>query len=73
MKPLALLNKVMSLANFDRFPTAWNGKQASVPDLSQASMIAQLTRNERHSAILMSLAVAICGFLLGLAGRDDPR
>src|SRR5262249_41966825 len=35
-------------------------------------MIAQLTRNERQSAILISVAVAICGLLLGLAGRDDP-
>jgi cytochrome c oxidase cbb3-type subunit 1 len=35
-------------------------------------MIAQLTRNERQSAILIGLVVAICGSLLGLAGRDDP-
>jgi cytochrome c oxidase cbb3-type subunit 1 len=35
-------------------------------------MIAQLTRNERQHAILISLAVAICGLVLGLAGRDDP-
>ena len=35
-------------------------------------MIAQLTRNERQHAILISLAIAICGLLLGLAGRDDP-
>ena len=35
-------------------------------------MIAQLTRNKRHGAILIGLVVAICGFLLGLAGRDDP-
>jgi hypothetical protein len=35
-------------------------------------MIAQLTRNERQHAILISLAVAICGILLGLAGRDHP-
>ena len=35
-------------------------------------MIAQLTLNERRHAILICLAVAICGLLLGLAGRDDP-
>jgi cytochrome c oxidase cbb3-type subunit 1 len=35
-------------------------------------MIAQLTRNERQSAILIGLVVAISGSLLGLAGRDDP-
>jgi cytochrome c oxidase cbb3-type subunit I len=35
-------------------------------------MIAQLTRNERQGAILISLAVALCGLVLGLAGRDDP-
>ncbi len=35
-------------------------------------MIAQFTRNERRSAILISLAVEICGLSLGLAGRDDP-
>ena len=35
-------------------------------------MIAQLTRNERTNAILISLAVAICGFLLGVVGRGDP-
>src|SRR5215468_2739197 len=35
-------------------------------------MIAQLTRNERQSAIVISVAVATCGLLLGLAGRDDP-
>ncbi len=34
-------------------------------------MIAQFTRNERQSAILINLAVAICGLSLGLAGRDD--
>jgi cytochrome c oxidase cbb3-type subunit I len=35
-------------------------------------MMAQLTRNERQRAILISLVVAICGLVLGLAGRDDP-
>jgi cytochrome c oxidase cbb3-type subunit 1 len=35
-------------------------------------MIAHLTSHERQQAILISLAVAICGLLLGLAGRDDP-
>ena len=35
-------------------------------------MIAQLTRNERQGAILISLVVAVVGLLLGLAGRDDP-
>lgn len=35
-------------------------------------MIAQLTSNERQRAILIGLAVALCGLLLGLAGRDDP-
>jgi cytochrome c oxidase cbb3-type subunit 1 len=35
-------------------------------------MIAQLTSKERAQAILISLAVALCGLLLGLAGRDDP-
>jgi len=35
-------------------------------------MIAQLTRNERLYALLISLVVAICGLVLGLAGRDDP-
>src|SRR5215469_1284904 len=42
------------------------------PTSRRLPMIAQLTRNERQSAILISLVVAICGFLLGLAGRDDP-
>jgi len=35
-------------------------------------MIAQLTLHERQQAILISLAVALSGVLLGLAGRDDP-
>ena len=35
-------------------------------------MIAQLTRKERQYAVLISLVVAICGLVLGLAGRDDP-
>ncbi|MBR0753367.1 cytochrome-c oxidase, cbb3-type subunit I [Bradyrhizobium jicamae] len=35
-------------------------------------MIAQLTRNERLHAIQIGLVVAVCGLLLGLAGRDDP-
>jgi cytochrome c oxidase cbb3-type subunit 1 len=35
-------------------------------------MIAQLTRNERQRAILISLVVAVVGLILGLAGRDDP-
>ncbi|MCC8938315.1 cytochrome-c oxidase, cbb3-type subunit I [Bradyrhizobium sp. Arg68] len=35
-------------------------------------MIAQLTRNERQTAILICLMVASFGFLLGVAGRDDP-
>jgi cytochrome c oxidase cbb3-type subunit I len=35
-------------------------------------MIAQLTRNERQLAILISLVVAIVGLMLGIAGRDDP-
>jgi cytochrome c oxidase cbb3-type subunit 1 len=35
-------------------------------------MIAQLTRTERQGAILISLVIAICGFLLGVVGRDDP-
>ena len=35
-------------------------------------MSAQLTRNERQLAILISLAVAVLGALLGVAGRDDP-
>jgi cytochrome c oxidase cbb3-type subunit 1 len=35
-------------------------------------MIAQLTRSERQLAILISAVVALCGLLLGLAGRNDP-
>jgi len=35
-------------------------------------MIAQLTRNERQHAILISVVVAVIGLLLGLAGRNDP-
>jgi len=35
-------------------------------------MIAQLTRNERQLAILISLIVAIVGLMLGIAGRNDP-
>jgi cytochrome c oxidase cbb3-type subunit 1 len=34
-------------------------------------MIAQLTKNERRNAIIISTLVAICGLILGLAGRDD--
>ena len=35
-------------------------------------MISQLTRIERQRAILISLAVAVCGFLMAIAGHDDP-
>ena len=35
-------------------------------------MIAQLTRNERQLAILISLVVAILGLMLGIAGRNAP-
>jgi len=35
-------------------------------------MIAQLTRNERQLGILITLAVALAGLVLGIAGRDDP-
>src|SRR6266581_2129629 len=42
------------------------------PIPSRPPMIAQLTSTERQQAILISLAVALCGLLLGLAGRDDP-
>ena len=35
-------------------------------------MIAQLTRNERQLAILISLTVTICGLALAIAGRNDP-
>ena len=35
-------------------------------------MIAQLTRNERQLAILISLVVAVVGLMLGIAGRNDP-
>src|SRR5215471_2166497 len=35
-------------------------------------MIKQLTLIERQQAILISLAVAVCGVLLLIAGRDDP-
>ena len=35
-------------------------------------MISQLTLIERQRAILISLAVAVCGFLMAIAGHDDP-
>ena len=35
-------------------------------------MIAQLTRNERHYAIVIMLVLAACGLTLGGAGQDDP-
>jgi len=35
-------------------------------------MIAQLTANERQRAILISLAVALCGLLLASPGANDP-
>ena len=35
-------------------------------------MIAQLTRNERQLAILISLAVTICGLAFAILGRNDP-
>ena len=35
-------------------------------------MIAQLTRNERQLAILISLAVAVCGLAFAILGRNDP-
>jgi cytochrome c oxidase cbb3-type subunit 1 len=35
-------------------------------------MFAQLTLHERQQAILLALAVVICGVLLALVGRDDP-
>ena len=44
----------------------------SVAVCARFQLISQLTRNERQHAILISLVVAICGIVLGLAGRDDP-
>ncbi|MEH2473425.1 cytochrome c oxidase cbb3-type subunit 1 [Nitrobacteraceae bacterium AZCC 2161] len=35
-------------------------------------MIAQLTKSERQLALVILLAVTICGLAMGIAGRDDP-
>src|SRR6516162_5031940 len=45
---------------------------AAVPPALRCQMISQLTQIERQRAILLSLAVAICGLLMAIAGHDDP-
>ncbi|MDB5521562.1 MAG: cbb3-type cytochrome c oxidase subunit, partial [Tardiphaga sp.] len=35
-------------------------------------MIAQLTKGERQLALLILLALSLCGLAMGVAGRDDP-
>ena len=35
-------------------------------------MIAQLTKNERQLALIILLALSVCGFAMAVAGRGDP-
>ena len=35
-------------------------------------MIAQLTKNERQLALIILLAISLCGFAMAVAGRGDP-
>jgi cytochrome c oxidase cbb3-type subunit 1 len=35
-------------------------------------MIGQLTKNERQTALIILLALAVCGLAMAVAGRDDP-
>jgi cytochrome c oxidase cbb3-type subunit I len=35
-------------------------------------MVGQLTKNERHIALIILVALAICGLAMAVAGRDDP-
>jgi len=35
-------------------------------------MVGQLTKNERQSALIILLALAVCGLAMAVAGRDDP-
>ena len=35
-------------------------------------MIGQLTKNERQFALIILLALAVCGLAMAVAGRDDP-
>src|SRR5262245_33739234 len=36
------------------------------------SMVSQLTKSERQSALVILLALALCGLAIAVAGRDDP-
>ena len=36
------------------------------------TMIGQLTKAERQYALLILLGIALCGLILGIAGKDDP-
>ena len=35
-------------------------------------MIGQLTKAERQYALLILLGLALCGLIIGIAGKDDP-
>jgi cytochrome c oxidase cbb3-type subunit 1 len=35
-------------------------------------MIAQLTKNERQLALIILLAVSVCGLAMAIGGRGDP-
>ena len=35
-------------------------------------MISQLTKNERHLALIILLALTVCGLWFAIAGRNDP-
>ena len=35
-------------------------------------MVGQLTKNERQIALLILLALTVCGWAMAIAGRDDP-
>ncbi len=35
-------------------------------------MVAQLTKNERQLALIILLAISLCGLAMGIAGGGDP-
>ena len=35
-------------------------------------MIGQLTKNERQIALIILIALGVCGLAMAVAGRDDP-
>ena len=47
--------------------------KSAIPVLEGSkTMIGQLTKAERQYALLILLALALCGLIFGIAGKDDP-